>query len=55
MRKFKFGKYKDQEVTDILEKDPDYIVWFYENVEKQDIVDEDDYEEALINRKYQKK
>jgi uncharacterized protein (DUF3820 family) len=26
-----FGKYENQKVSDIIERDPDYIMWLYEN------------------------
>ena len=31
-RKFTFGKYKGQTVKSIMEKDPYYVLWVYENV-----------------------
>lgn len=29
---FPFGKYKEQRIRDVLEKDPQYVAWFQENI-----------------------
>lgn len=31
--KLRFGKYKGYTVEDVLEKDPEYLLWLLENVE----------------------
>jgi hypothetical protein len=31
--RFSFGKYKDHLVHNIVQGDPGYVVWFFENVE----------------------
>lgn len=31
--KFPFGRYKDRYVCHIVQTDPHYVVWFFENVE----------------------
>jgi len=41
-----FGQYKGADTDDILTEDPAYLVWVYENVDNQEIVDEDLYAEA---------
>ena len=41
-----FGKYKGCDLDDILQEDPEYIIWLYEN-NVSDLVDEDLYQEAI--------
>lgn len=42
---FPFGKYKGKTIQDVLEINPSYIVWFYENVKRFKIL-ESIYDEA---------
>ena len=37
---FTFGKYKDYEVKEVCECDPDYIKWVHENVSWMEFADE---------------
>ena len=34
-----FGKYKDDTLEDIVDEDPDYVKWIYENAREQDMAD----------------
>ena len=40
-----FGKYKGADIDDILEEDPGYLVWCYEN-DVKGLVDDDMYKYA---------
>ena len=31
---FNFGKYKDQKAKDVVYKDPEYVAWCYDNLDK---------------------
>jgi len=45
--KFTFGKYKDSYVCHIVQTNPGYVVWFFENVEGAErYVTEDQYQDA---------
>lgn len=52
--KFTFGKYKGKKVNYALKREPGYIVWFYENVLDQNLINKEIYEKASVifkNRK----
>ena len=42
-----FGKYKGWDIDDVIEDDPEYIIWCYENDVKPEVIDEDLYEIAI--------
>lgn len=47
---FTFGKYKGTTIDMVAEKDPEYLVWAYENVDHfRDVCDEAVYRECCDN------
>ena len=46
-----FGQYKGADLDDVVENDPGYLIWVYENITGQYIVDDDLYAELLEEQK----